>query len=145
MESCRRTPTTIRATQDCSKLGTTMGWKWFSRQCEGQHQVEPDPCVHNLPSRRLHYWRHYQRNFMIAHFQIRNNRSSSCVTFSKRKLLGPRPDSAKSGTVSLISSTSQEECSTMSGTERWASHRVNTKRASPREHVYPIPYYLLDG
>ena len=54
----------------CSKLGTTMGWKWFSRICEGQHQVELDPNVHNPPSRRLHYWRHHQRNFMIAHFQI---------------------------------------------------------------------------
>ena len=47
---------TIRLMQDSSKLGTTMGWKWFSRLCEGQHQVEPDPSVHNLPSRRLHHW-----------------------------------------------------------------------------------------
>ena len=67
---------TIRATQDCSKIGTTMGWKWLSRLCEGQHEVEPDPSVHNLPSRRLHHWRHHQRNFMSTHFQIQNNRSS---------------------------------------------------------------------
>ena len=71
---------TIRATQNCSKLGTTMGWKWFSRICEGERQVEPDPSVHNPPCRRLHHWRHHQRNFMIAYFQIHNNRSSSCVT-----------------------------------------------------------------
>ena len=51
----------------CSKLGTTMRWKWFSRICEGQHQVELDPSVHNPPSRRLHHWRHHQQNFMIAH------------------------------------------------------------------------------
>ena len=63
-------PNTIRATQDCSKLGTPVGKKWFSRICEGEHQVEPDPNVHNQPSRRLHHWRHHQRNFMIAHFQI---------------------------------------------------------------------------
>ena len=60
---------TIRATQNCSKLGTTMGWKWFSRICEGQHQVEPDTNVHNSRSRRLHHRRHHQQNFMITHFQ----------------------------------------------------------------------------
>ena len=49
-------------TQDCSKLGTTMGWKWFSRICERQHQVGPDQNVHSLPSRRLDHWRHHQRN-----------------------------------------------------------------------------------
>ena len=46
-------------TQDCSKLGTTMGWKWFSRICERQHQVGPDQNGHNLPSRRLEHWRHH--------------------------------------------------------------------------------------
>ena len=52
----RRTPTQTASrhsaspTQDCSKLGTTMGWKWFSRICERQQQVGPDQNVHNLPS-----------------------------------------------------------------------------------------------
>ena len=64
----------------CRARGTTMDWKWFSRICEGEHLVEPDPSVHNPPSHRLHHWRHQQRNFMNAYFQIHNNRSSSCVT-----------------------------------------------------------------
>ena len=68
----RRTPTQTASrhsaspTQDCSKLGTTMGWKWFSRICERQQQVGPDQNVHNLPSRRLEHWRHHQRNFTIT-------------------------------------------------------------------------------
>ena len=68
----RRTPTQTASrhsaspTQDCSKLDTTMGWKWFSRICERQHQVGPDQNVHNLPSRRLEHWRHHQRNFTIT-------------------------------------------------------------------------------
>ena len=53
-------------TQDCSKLGTTMGWKWLSRICERQHQVGPDQNVHNLPSRRLEHWRHHQWNLTIT-------------------------------------------------------------------------------
>ena len=49
-----------------------MGWMWFPRKCEGQHQVELDPGVHNPPSRRLHHWRHHERNFMIAqsHYRV---------------------------------------------------------------------------
>ena len=68
----RRTPTQTASrhsaspTQDCSKLGTTMGWKWISRICERQQQVGPDQNVHNLPSRRLEHWRHHQRNFAIT-------------------------------------------------------------------------------
>ena len=42
--------------------------------------MEPDPIVHNPPSRRLNNRRHHQWNFIIDHFQIHNNRSSSCVT-----------------------------------------------------------------
>ena len=48
-----------------------MGWMWSSKICEGEHQVEPDPSVHNPPSRRLHHWRPQQRNFMIAHSHYR--------------------------------------------------------------------------
>ena len=44
--------------------------------------MEPEPSVHNPPSRRLHHWRHPQRNFMIAHFQINNDRSP-CHVASK--------------------------------------------------------------
>ena len=32
--------------------------------------VEPDPIVHNPPSRRLNNRRHQQWNFIIEHFQI---------------------------------------------------------------------------
>ena len=52
----RRSPTQTASrhsaspTQECSKLGTTMGWKWFSRICERQHQVGPDQDVHSLPA-----------------------------------------------------------------------------------------------
>ena len=40
--------------------------------------MEPDSIVHNPPSRRSNR-RHRQWNFMITHFQIHNDRSSSCV------------------------------------------------------------------
>ena len=83
-----RTRKIPRATQDCSKLVTPMCWKWLSRICEGQHQVEPNPIVHNPPSRRLNHRRHHQWNFIIEHFQIRNNRSSSCVINKHTKQLG---------------------------------------------------------
>ena len=35
-----------------------------------------EPCLseHDPPSRRLHHWKHHQWNFMIAHFQIHNDR-----------------------------------------------------------------------
>ena len=42
---------------------------------------------HNLQSCHLEHWRHHQRNFNIAHFQIHNNRSSSCVTDKHTKQL----------------------------------------------------------
>ena len=60
----------------------------LSAICGGQHQVEPDPIVHNPPSRRLNNRRHHQWKFMITHFQIHNDRSSSCVTNKHTKQLG---------------------------------------------------------
>ena len=44
--------------------------------------------MHNPPSRRLNHRRHHQWNFIIEHFQIRNNRSSSCVINKHTKQLG---------------------------------------------------------
>ena len=41
--------------------------------------MEPDPSVHSPPTHRLQHWRHQQRNFINAYFQIHNNRSSNSV------------------------------------------------------------------
>ena len=65
-----RTRKIPRAAQDCSKLVTPMCWKWLSRICGGQHQVEPDPIGHNPPCRHQSNRRHHQWNFIIEHFQI---------------------------------------------------------------------------
>ena len=47
--------------------------------------------VHNPPSRRLHHRRHHERNFMIAHFQIHNDRSPYRVTRKHTKQLDWSP------------------------------------------------------
>ena len=46
-----------------------------------------NPSEYNPPSRRLHHWRHHQWNFMIARFQIHNDRSSCRVTIKHIKQL----------------------------------------------------------
>ena len=47
--------------------------------------MEPDPIVHNPPSRRLNNRRHHQWNFMNTHFQIHNDgRAADDTTFGDR-------------------------------------------------------------
>ena len=68
--------------------------------------MEPDPIVHNPPSRRLNNRRHHQWNFMITHFQIHNDgRAADHTTFGDRACTTGVLDLTKNCTCALSTGT----------------------------------------